>query len=456
MRWRRGVQLVRTSGFVLLWLLAAAEFSIASPMQLKTVAADVRPVFLSVAKAGGFNLILDDGVTGSVTLNLSGEPERLLELIAASQGLCAVKDGNVYVVTTAKKAAAMRRVHAYTVRYADPHELACAVNMSLQSEGKSDSAANNIIGDKKKSKMKEWNEREENRAGRVLVDESAGALLFYGTESEAQSAEAVLRKLDIPAPQVSLEARVVALSREASKHLGIEWQWSDLPQYPEHRRTYRHEGKSNERREDEVYRHWNGGDQIPGVIQFGHGPDGVPFEAYFSARINALISQGKARILARPNITTVQGHEAVINIGGDIPVPVQSVTNATTTTSITYRQAGIILRCLPRVNADGQITAVVHTEVSSPLYVNDIKAYRFQKRSADTMVRLCDGGTMVIGGLIGSEESRSLSKVPFLGDLPVLGGFFRNLKRNHTESEVMIFLTAHQLSDSGGPKDTSP
>lgn len=63
---------------------------------------------------------------------------------------------------------------------------------------------------------------------------------------------------------------------------------------------------------------------------------------------------------------------------------------------------------------------------------------------------------MVIGGLIGSEESRNLSKVPFLGDLPVLGGFFRSLKRTHTESEVMIFLTAHQLSDSGGTKDTSP
>lgn len=103
MRWIRGVQAVRLAGFAVLCLFAATDFSMASPMQLKTVEADVRPVFLSVAKAGGFNLILDDGVTGRVTLNLSGEPERLLELIAASQGLCAVRDGDVYVVTTAKK-----------------------------------------------------------------------------------------------------------------------------------------------------------------------------------------------------------------------------------------------------------------------------------------------------------------------------------------------------------------
>ena len=89
----------------------------------------------------------------------------------------------------------------------------------------------------------------------------------------------------------------------------------------------------------------------------------------------------------------------------------------------------------------------MHTEVSSPLYVEDIKAYRFQTRSADTNVRLKDGETMVIGGLIGSEEAQRLSKIPFLGDLPVLGHFFRHTSRSHTESELLIFLTARILDD---------
>ncbi|MBQ1415970.1 MAG: type II and III secretion system protein, partial [Selenomonas sp.] len=160
---------------------------------------------------------------------------------------------------------------------------------------------------------------------------------------------------------------------------------------------------------------------------------------------NALLSDGKADILARPNITTIQGHEAVINIGGDVPVPTQSVTDSTTTTTVTYRQAGIILRCTPRVNANGEITAQVHTEVSTPEFVTDLKAYRFQKRSADTTVRLQDGETMVIGGLIGSEDSRTMSKIPFLGDIPILGAFFKHVQHSHTESEVMIFLKAHVL-----------
>ena len=187
---------------------------------------------------------------------------------------------------------------------------------------------------------------------------------------------------------------------------------------------------------------------MPGIIRFGRGPGNHPFEFYYGAKINALITDGKANLLARPNITTLQGREAVINIGGEVPVQTVSVTNSTTTTSVTYREAGIILRCTPRVGVDGDITAKVHTEVSSPLYVPELAAYRFNKRSADTEVRLRDGETMVIGGLIGSEESKTLSKIPFLGDLPILGVFFRNVRTSKTDSEVMIFLTAKIVDDT--------
>ena len=88
----------------------------------------------------------------------------------------------------------------------------------------------------------------------------------------------------------------------------------------------------------------------------------------------------------------------------------------------------------------------MHTEVSSPVYVDDLKAYRFNKRSADTSVRLKDGETMVIGGLIGSEEARNYRKIPLLGDIPVLGAFFKNVQKSKQSSEIMIFLTAHILS----------
>ena len=232
-----------------------------------------------------------------------------------------------------------------------------------------------------------------------------------------------------------MEAKIVAISKEASKELGVEWSWQS------HKRP----------RTADWGQRWGKDTTIedPGknTIRYGFGPGALGYNAYLDARVDALLSRGKAKLLSRPNITTLQGREAVIRIGGEVPVPVQTTANDITTSTIKCREAGIILSCTPRVNDSGEIMAAVHTEVSSPLYVEDIKAYRFQTRSADTHVRLKDGETMVIGGLIGSEEARRLSKVPFLGDLPVLGHFFRHTSSSRTESELLIFLTARILDD---------
>ncbi|MBQ4494286.1 MAG: type II and III secretion system protein, partial [Selenomonadaceae bacterium] len=182
-----------------------------------------------------------------------------------------------------------------------------------------------------------------------------------------------------------------------------------------------------------------------GIIKFGRSHEGYPFEFYYGARINALVTDGKAKILSRPNVTTIQGREAVINVGSSVPVPKVSSTNTSTTTSIEYRDAGIILRYTPRINSDGTITAKIHTEVSTPQYIPDMQAYRFNTRSAETTVTVRDGEPMIIGGLIGAEEAKSVSKIPFLGDLPILGALFRNHRKSKSESELIIFLTAHVL-----------
>ena len=399
----------------------------AAPIEMQVVEGDVRSVLMSLARAGHENIVLDDSVAGTVTLHVTEEPTKLLRMVAASKGLVLVKEGTTYLVTTAARADGLRSVHVY------PADIARAAELSLRSAAGGADAQQ---------------EGEGGSARRVLVDSATNSVLFYGTAAEAAGVAEVVRHLDCKPQQVSLEAKVVALSKDASKKLGVEWQWSSLPQYPDFETTYRHKGTDHEVQEKEIKRHTQDG-TVPGIIQFGRGPEGVPFEFYYSATIQALVTQGKAKMLARPNITTVQGREALINIGGEVPVPTQSVTNSTTTTTYTYRQAGIILRCTPRIHEDGRITATVHTEVSSPLYVEDIKAYRFQNRSADTTVSLRDGETMVIGGLIGSDESRTLSKIPFLGDLPILGTFFRSVRQSRSESEIMIFLTAHVIPDDG-------
>ena len=419
------------AGAILLPVPAAA-----APVTIDVTGGDVRAVLLAVARMGGIPLIVDDSVTGTVTAHLTGEGEEVLRLVAAARGIQIERRGAVFLALAVDTRAENRRVHSYTVRYADPEELAHAANLSLTGEGKQAVVS--------KNNDERWNrdsDSDSNTQRRVLVDRATNTLLFYGTESEALSVREIISALDTAPKQVSLEARVVAVSKEAAKQLGIDWSWSSLPQYPRVKSDGTGSLEVSERNAG------TGGTSAPGIIRFGRGPGGVPYEFYYSAAIRALITDGHAKMLARPNITTVQGHEALINIGAEVPVPRTATSNSVTTTGIEYREAGIILRYTPRVTADGSIVARVHTEVSTPVYVDELKAYRFQKRSADTTVRLRDGETMVIGGLIDSDESRSLSKIPFLGDLPVLGAFFRSVRTSKTETELMIFLTAHVLDN---------
>ena len=442
------------------WGLPAAQ---AAPISLHVVDGDVRAVLASAARMGGMGLVLDDSVQGTITLQLDDvETEDVFRFIAAAKGLSLERTGDTFLLTTARAGAdGLFRPYVFPVQYAELDTICAAVNLSLTKAGIMPPTTNiTNAGSLSENKTGPTAMPPPSLSGgRVTVDRSTNSLVLFGTAAEADAARKLVSALDLPAKQVSLEARVVAIQKDAAKKLGVEWEWSRLPQYPDYTTTYesvRHtvqnaDGSYTTTTEDvpktTAERSWKDGESIPGIFRFGRGPDGHPFEMYYAATLNALVTDGKAKVLARPNITTLQGHEAVINIGGEVPVPTVATTNSTTTTSITYRQAGIILRYTPRVNADGRITAQVHTEVSSPLYVDELKAYRFQKRSADTTVRLKDGETMVIGGLIGSEESRSLSKVPFLGDLPILGAFFRNVRTSKTDSEIMIFLTAHVLED---------
>ena len=418
-------------GLLFLLLLAAGDVH-AAPVTIDVKGGDVRAVLLAVARMGNVPLIVDDGVKGTVTAHLTGEAEEVLRLVAAARGIEIEQRGGVFLALGAEARTGNRRVHIYPVRFADPEELAHAANLSLRGEGKRETVS-------KTNGERENEGSDSDSPQRVLVDRATNTLLFYGTEAEAFAVREIISALDVKPRQVSLEARVVAVSKEAAKHLGVDWSWSSLPLYPNveagsGRITGRNAGGS--------------GTSASGIIRFGRGPEGVPYEFYYSAAIRALITDGKAKMLARPNVTTVQGREALINIGAEVPVPRTTMSDHVTTSAIDYREAGIILRYTPRVTADGTITARVHTEVSTPVYVEELKVYRFQKRSADTTVRLRDGETMVIGGLIDSDESRSLSKIPFLGDLPVLGAFFRSVRTSKTESELMIFLTARVLDEA--------
>lgn len=413
-----------------------------SANELEAVDVDIRNLLTNIALANNLNIVISDEVQGNVSVKLSNiNAQDMIKIIAENNNYTyQFKDNVIY------RSKGDKDINLYTVQinYLELDKIAQTINLMLTGN------LTDKIDDKDKKTAIN---------NKVMIDESENTISFYGTLKQYEQIKNFLQEQDKPQKQVSLEAKVTAIQKDAAKDLGVSWEWSKLPQSPEHEITYdtvkhtviNEDGSKEEITDylpvDEVTRKWNDDENIPGVIRFGKGVDGYPYEFYYAAKIDALISDGKANILARPNITTIQGKEAVINIGSEVPVPTVSTTNSTTTTSIKYREAGIILKCTPRVNEDGIITVKVHTEVSSPMYVEDMKAYRFQKRSADTIVRLKDGQTMVIGGLIGSDEAKQMSKIPFLGDIPILGNLFKHIQKSKSDTEVMIFLTAHEVDD---------
>ena len=426
---------------VILGIICSNILSV-SANELEAVDVDIRNLLTSIALANNLNIVISDEVQGNVSVKLSNiNAQDMIKIIAENNNYTYQFKDNVIYISKGDK-----DINLYTVQinYLELDKIAQTINLMLTGN-----LPDKIDDKDKKTAIN----------NKVMIDESENTISFYGTLKQYEQIKKFLQEQDKPQKQVSLEAKVTAIQKDAAKDLGVSWEWSKLPQSPEHEITYdtvkhtviNEDGSKEEITDylpvDEVTRKWNDDENIPGVIRFGKGVDGYPYEFYYAAKIDALISDGKANILARPNITTIQGKEAVINIGSEVPVPTVSTTNSTTTTSIKYREAGIILKCTPRVNEDGIITVKVHTEVSSPMYVEDMKAYRFQKRSADTIVRLKDGQTMVIGGLIGSDEAKQMSKIPFLGDIPILGNLFKHIQKSKSDPEVMIFLTAREVND---------
>ena len=439
-----------------LFLLPIVNCRAEASVTMNIVDSEVREVLTSLASIGGVNIVADDSVNGKITVQLAGVSfQEALDIITKTKGLQYQTIGNTIIVGTKNNmSAGFGQLHVFHLKFANPDDVVNAAKLALGLGGSTESSSTeNSTQTTTTSNTNSTTSNNDGKttaeiSGNLTVDKATNSLLFYGTASEAQKIRVVLDQIDIPYEQVSLEAQVMSINKTDSKNLGIEWEWSKAPQYyeeytPEKITIDATTGKITSSEPAEITRasSFNKG-TTGGIISFGRSPDGLPYEFYYAAKINALINNGKANILSKPKITTINGKEATINIGGEVPIPTLTVSDNTTTTTYEYKETGIILKYTPRVNDDGYITAKIHTEVSTPTYDADAKAYRFNKRSADTQVRLKDGETMVIGGLIGSDESKVMSKIPFLGDLPILGRFFSNVNNSKNESEVIIFVTA--------------
>jgi type II secretory pathway component GspD/PulD (secretin) len=394
----------------------------AAIVSMNVIDADVREVLNAIAATSGMNLVLDDSVTGKISLQLRDVPvEDALELVCKIKNLNCRNSKNVRMIGSADKMeknfGELAIIKLQHVRVEDVLEKA-AVVLAAKPEAAADERKTEKRPAGGKEKPLAAGGKEKQAYDGLSMDESTNSLIVKGSAAQVAQVRQLLAALDVAPQQVSVEAEVVAVNREEINRLGVEWQ-----------------GKTGEK---------NGGaDYAAGsaLIRFGSVTAEEPAVRY-RAKVNALVTKGRAKILAKPQIMALNGKEAVINIGQSVPVETVVMSDNTTTTSVDYKHAGIILRCVPRILPGQTLCAKVHTEVSNPVFVPETKTYKFNTRSADTEVLLKDGETLVIGGLIGKEENRTDARIPILSDLPLIGPLFKTSGHSSQESEVIIFLTA--------------
>ncbi len=179
----------------------------------------------------------------------------------------------------------------------------------------------------------------------------------------------------------------------------------------------------------------------------------------FTVTLHAIATAGKAKILSRPSVVARNNQPASILVGQSVPLitSVRYDTFGNAINGITYTDVGIILRVTPYIASDGTVQMILSPETSAvsatggttissgPGGLNPVVAPYIDKRSADTVVVTPDGQTVIIGGLIYDLKAESESKIPFLGDVPILGNFFKRKIKTEDKKELLIFLTPHVI-----------
>ncbi len=272
-----------------------------------------------------------------------------------------------------------------------------------------------------------------------VVKEQNGVLVF-GTEETITQFKNFVKDIDIVSPQVMIKALILEVSKGITRELELRGGYfsPDTTQmlFPEFIRSYK--GSTLNKAIDEIASH----------LELGMLPH---LPANFMLTIRALESAGKARVRAEPRIVTLNGNEANIDVGWTGYYRTTTGTPENPMIQLHSVSAGIVLKIVPWVSASGEITTVLNIEVSSLRGISASGLPEISQRTASTTVRLNDGETIVIGGLVHSTSAETKGKIPILGSIPIIGELlFTSQKKRVEETELIIYITPKIISGGEG------
>lgn len=294
----------------------------------------------------------------------------------------------------------------------------------------------------------------------IQVIKEQNGLMVIGTNDIIVELENFIEQIDFPTPQIMIEALVVDVNTSDMYQLGVSLAQGGAPdssyfnpfsvlfgQGSDQQGGLTVQGSGND-----VNNTFLSGGNLFGVKNLGRLPNNFFF------RIQALDQEGLVTVKSRPQISTLNGHTASIEIGTTqyylltSTTPLQSPSQIITQETQRFEsiEANVLLEITPWVSASGEVTVEVHPEFNTPVgSLSSEIPPTINKRILDSTVRLKDGETIILGGLIQESETENISKVPILGNIPLLGRLFRNKSTSVMKSELVIFITPHIFYGDG-------
>jgi type IV pilus assembly protein PilQ len=412
------------------------------PISVNLKDVDLKDFFRLIHEISGLNVVLDPNVKGTLTIVLDEVPwDQALDIVLVNNGLDKQLSGNVLRVATRDTL----KKEAETARDLQ----------KAQAEAVAPVTVTRVLSYAKSSTMKDTLKKFLSTRGDIFSDDRSNQLVIRDIPSVIPTIDNLIRQLDRKSQQVEIEARVVQASRSFSQDIGVQWGFA---------------GSTTSGRS--IF----GG--VPGVgvspVQTGPGlppppligtgsgastGTGLPFNVnlgagaptsgfYFGHRspnfavdlyITAAEAKGVGKLLSKPKVITQNNEKATVKQGTKIPIQ----TTINNTISVQYIDAVLKLEVTPQITAEGTVfmdVLVENTQIDNGIpRVSGIPALDTQ--SAETKVLVADGGTVVIGGIIVTQQQTSITQVPFLGSLPVIGHLFREQSVTITSSELLFFLT---------------
>ena len=413
---------------------------------------EVRAVLQVIADFTSLNIITSDTVTGNLTLRLKDVPwDQALDIILQAKGLDMRKTGNVVWIAPRDELATKEKLSLEA--RAQISELEPLRTESFQMNYQKAADFQKIITDA--------TQRILSKRGSAVVDTRTNQIFVQDTPSKLDEVRELLKKTDKATRQVLIEARIVEATDTFSRNVGVRLGYNDTTgrgdQIPGGNRralvggglaatgAATGQGSSSSFLPDSTFVNLAApglGGVLPGQLSLILMNSALT--KFLNLEITALQADGKGKIISSPRVITADNVEAIIEQGTEIPYQQATSSGAT---SVSFRKATLSLKVKPQITPDDNIMMKLNVNKDS-VGANTSAGPAIDTKQVSTEVLVENGGTVGLGGIYTQEESSTLTKVPLLGDIPLLGFFFRqDLKRND-KRELLIFVTPRVIKDT--------